>query len=88
MIRLIQFILILVTTSARSRLSLQAENAALRHQLSVYRKSGKRPRIRPADRMLWSVMRIKLDENLPVTLVDALRTLGHDVDTVAGEALT
>ncbi len=56
MIRLIQFVLILVTTSARSRLSLQAENAALRHQLSVYRKSGQRPRIRSADRLLWSVM--------------------------------
>ena len=56
MIRLIQFILILVTTSARSRLSLQVENAALRHQLSVYRKSGQRPRIRLADRLLWSVM--------------------------------
>ncbi|MGB5199792.1 MAG: integrase core domain-containing protein [Sedimenticolaceae bacterium] len=56
MIRLIQFILILVTTSARSRLSLQIENSALRHQLSVYRKSGQRPCIRPADRLLWSVM--------------------------------
>ena len=56
MIRLIQFILILVTTSARSRLSLQAENAALRHQLSVYQKSENRPRIRAADRLLWSVM--------------------------------
>jgi len=56
MIRLIQFILILVATSARSRLSLQVENAALRHQLAVYRKSGQRPRIRPADRLLWSVM--------------------------------
>ena len=56
MIRLIQFILILVTTSARSRLSLQAENTALRHQLSVYRHSGQRPRIRPEDRLLWSVM--------------------------------
>ena len=43
MIRLIQFILILVTTSARSRLSLQVENSALRHQLSIYRKSGQRP---------------------------------------------
>ena len=56
MIRLIQFILILVATSARSRLSLQIENSALRHQLSVYRKSGQRPRIRPADRLLWSVI--------------------------------
>jgi predicted nuclease of predicted toxin-antitoxin system len=33
-------------------------------------------------------MRIKLDENLPVSLADALRTHGHDVDTVADEALT
>ena len=56
MIRLIQFILILVTTSARSGLSLQVENSALRHQLSVYRHSGRRPRIRPEDRLLWSVM--------------------------------
>ena len=56
MTRLIQFMLILVSSSVRSRLSLQAENAALRHQLSVYRKSGQRPRIRPADRLLWSVM--------------------------------
>jgi predicted nuclease of predicted toxin-antitoxin system len=33
-------------------------------------------------------MRIKLDENLPMALADALRTHGHDVDTVADEALT
>jgi hypothetical protein len=32
---------------------LQAENAALRNQLCLYRKSGQRPRIRPADRLLW-----------------------------------
>jgi putative transposase len=56
MINLIQFILILVVTSTRSRLSLQVENAALRHQLSAYRKSGQRSRIHPADRLLWSVM--------------------------------
>ena len=43
----------LITTSVRSRLYLQAENAALRNQLSLYRKSGQRPRIRPADRLLW-----------------------------------
>ena len=53
MIRLIHFTLTLVTTSVRSRLSLQAENAALRNQLSLYRNSGQRPRIRPADRLLW-----------------------------------
>jgi len=53
MIRLIQFVLTLVATSVRSRLSLQAENTALRNQLYLYRKSGQRPRIRPADRLLW-----------------------------------
>ena len=53
MIQLIQFLLTLVTTSVLSRLSLQAENAALRNQLSLYRKSGQRPSIRPADRLLW-----------------------------------
>ncbi len=32
-------------------------------------------------------MLIKLDENLPVSLVDALGPLGHDVDTVPREGL-
>ena len=53
MVRFIQFILTLMITSVRSRLSLQAENAALRNQLLLYRNSGQRPRIRPADRLLW-----------------------------------
>ena len=52
-VRLIQFILTLVTTSVRSRLALQAENAALRNQFFLYLKSGQTPRIRPADRLLW-----------------------------------
>ncbi len=33
-------------------------------------------------------MRLKLDENIPVDLVDALCALGHDVDTVPQERLT
>ena len=53
MIQLIHFLLTLVTTSVRSRLSLQAENAALRNQLFLYRKSAQRPGIRPTDRLLW-----------------------------------
>jgi len=32
-------------------------------------------------------VRVKLDENLPVALSGALANLGHDVDTVADEAL-
>ena len=53
---MIPFILRLLKTSARSWLSLQTENAALRHQLSVYRHSGQRPRVRPEDRLLWPAM--------------------------------
>ena len=33
-------------------------------------------------------MRIKLDENLPVRLVDVLADLGHDVDSVPMEGLS
>ena len=33
-------------------------------------------------------MLIKLDENLPSRLVDALTTLGHQIDTVPDEGLT
>ncbi len=32
-------------------------------------------------------MRLKLDENLPATVVEALSELGHDVDTVPQEGL-
>lgn len=33
-------------------------------------------------------MRIKLDENIPARLAQDLGELGHDVETVVGEALT
>ena len=32
-------------------------------------------------------MKIKLDENLPSTLVAVLQAAGHDVDTVPGEGI-
>ena len=38
----------------RARLSMQMEILALRHQLGVYQRKATRPRIRPADRILWS----------------------------------
>jgi hypothetical protein len=38
----------------RSQLSIRVENVALRHQLSIYRRTVKRPRIRREDRILWS----------------------------------
>ena len=40
----------------RSRLSLQFENAALRHQLSLYQRAQQRPAIASSDRLLWSVL--------------------------------
>ena len=41
-------------TTLRPRVSLQLEVLALRHQLSVYQRTCQRPRISPADRILWS----------------------------------
>jgi hypothetical protein len=38
----------------RSRLSLQIEVLALRHPLAVYQRTAIRPRLKPADRILWA----------------------------------
>ncbi len=56
MARIFWFLFSLLTSTFRSRLSLQLEIAALRHQLSAYRLNGQRPRIAPPDRLLWSVI--------------------------------
>ena len=49
-----QALLAVISTVVRSRLSLHLEVVGLRHQLSVYRRSDKRLRIRPGDRILWA----------------------------------
>ena len=43
-----------VSTLFRSRLALQLENVALRHQITVYQRTTKRPQISTGDRILWS----------------------------------
>jgi transposase InsO family protein len=43
-----------VSAAVKSRASLQLENVALRHQLSVLRRSVKRPKLTSADRLLWA----------------------------------
>src|SRR5499433_3816266 len=40
----------------RSRVALELENFALRHQLNVLKRSVPRPRLTPADRYLWVVL--------------------------------
>jgi transposase InsO family protein len=54
MIRIIRFLLSFAGSSVRSRLSLQLEVAALRHQLSTYQAEHRKPKISSADRLLWS----------------------------------
>ncbi len=56
MARILCFLFSLLTSTLRSRLSLQLDITALRHQLSAYRVKGKRPRIAPPDRLLWSLI--------------------------------
>ena len=43
-----------VSATFKSRGGLQLENLALRHQLGVLQRSVKRPRLAPADRLLWA----------------------------------
>jgi putative transposase len=43
-----------ITGVFRSRRALQIEVLALRHQLAVYQRAGRRPKLRPADRILWA----------------------------------
>src|SRR5437899_90391 len=38
----------------RIQCSLRVENIALRHQLAIYQRTVRRPRIRPEDRIVWS----------------------------------
>ena len=47
-------LLLHVSTVIRSRLSLQLDIVALRHQLAVYQRTTKRPQISSGDRILWS----------------------------------
>jgi hypothetical protein len=56
MVRLLHFLGSLFTSSLRTRLSLQLEVAALRHQLSLYQLGRCRPRIVATDRLLWSIV--------------------------------
>src|ERR1700674_4634437 len=47
----------LVTSSFRSRVALQAEILALRHQLAVFQKNApRRLRLRRSDRLLWVLL--------------------------------
>ena len=43
-----------VASIFRSRMALQIEVLALRHQLAVYQRAGRRPQLGPADRILWA----------------------------------
>ena len=47
-------LLSLITGIFRSRTSLQIENLALRHQLGIYHRTCRRPRIRPRHSIFWS----------------------------------
>ena len=47
-------LLTFVSSTLHTRASMQIEILALRHQLGVYQRSVRRPRVRPTDRILWA----------------------------------
>jgi putative transposase len=46
-------LLLLVRALLMGRLSLAAENLAMRQQLAVYQRTARRPKLRPRDRVFW-----------------------------------
>ena len=59
MIEFIRLCTDFVAAVLKSRAGLQAENLALRHQLCVYQRNVKRPKVKPADRILLSLLASK-----------------------------
>jgi len=51
--RVVSILLASIATWFRSRLAMQMELLALRHQVAVYKQSITRPKLQPADRWLW-----------------------------------
>ena len=54
MTSIIRAFLAFAVSLVRSRVSLQLEILALRHQLMLYHRSIRRPQVRPSDRLFWS----------------------------------
>ena len=52
--KVLSAVLSLLVSAFRSRLHLEMEILALRHQLAVYQRSVKRARLKPADRIFWA----------------------------------
>jgi transposase InsO family protein len=45
---------VILSATFKSRAALQLENVALRHQLGVLKRSVKRPKLAPSDRLFWA----------------------------------
>ena len=56
MVDLVLRLLRFIVPFFKTRIELQIENLALRHQLCVLHRGVKRPKIRPSDRVLWSLL--------------------------------
>jgi hypothetical protein len=66
-----------ISASFRSRAALQLEILALRHQLGVLQRSGKRPKLTPADRFLWAwLCEVWNDWRSPLVLVQPATVIG------------
>lgn len=58
----LSLLLTILELACKDRAQLALENAALRHQLAVLKRSVKRPRIEDSDRIFWIMLRRTLKE--------------------------
>ena len=77
MLTLISALLTLLRGLLRAKAALALENAALRQQLAVYIKNQKHPRLEPADRAFWLVLRRLWSEwTRPLVIVKPSTVIG------------
>jgi hypothetical protein len=70
--------------SFRSRAALQLDILALRHQLGVLQRSVKRPKLTPADRLLWAWLSAVWNDWQSSVFIDCHRPASQRLSPVLG----
>ena len=68
----------------RGRAALALENLALRQQLAVLRRSIRRPRLRPRDRLFWVMLRRLCEDWRSHLIVVKPETVAAGIASVSG----
>jgi hypothetical protein len=88
--RVLPILITLLRSAFRSRAAVEVENLALRHQVNVLKRSVKyRPKLTPADRLLWLILsRVWSDWRIKFLDICCGIAIRSSAMTSAGKSLT